>query len=495
MQNFHDKNVMLDPSIEQKLLARCPLVGAAVMQSEQYFKADVKVVLPAHIGAISAILGPVLKVKTPNQQVSNSALFILAMSPPATKKTPIMDRAYRPIYSFENGLSEINEKAERTYNSEMALWKARERCLRREERNCPGFPGQMEEIHQKMESHSRSIPEKMGRKQMLFENLTEAGIVSTLQATKAACIATSEGVNVTGSKTLDSIGMFNSLHSGSPVTVNRGSREPVRVTGAALSICIFTQNEMMSSIPKAKKKKLLDTGFLQRFLVFNNEPDHGIYQDVESGYGTEAMDIFEMRLEELSDLLLSAICDNNFVQRVVGFDAAATDFWNVKEKSIRSEMQSGGSYEYAADHASKLANNAARLASLLHLFEGKDGEISRDTLEISFDICELCSKDYMKVFAKGPEHVTDAELLFEKLEDFYEMGRYPIPKVMARRNAPLPLREGKRFFKALSYLESEHRVRVVQGQDGKQYIFFPDNLPPQYIDRSQFGMTSLDPFR
>lgn len=493
MKTLQSGDPMAVPSVEQKLVARLPIFGAAVVQIKQFYGADLKVTLPAYIGAISTAAGSLLQVETPNQHVSPTSLFIMAISPPATKKTPVMDRVFRTIYKFETQLSQRNDEAVSAYNAEVALWKSRDRSLRRDEKNCPGFPGQMEKIHEAIEAHVKSMPKKFVRKQLLFENLTEAGFAPTLQATKVACIATSEGVNVTESSTLGSIGVFNSVHSGSPAIVNRGLRDPVRLNDVVLTICVMTQPGMIDAIPKAKRQKLLNSGFLQRFLIFDNDVGREHGSASERCFGTDSMDFFDIRLEEILERLMLAVNGGDLTPEVLKFDVAATDLWNVKEDCIGRAMQPGGWYENAADHASKLANNAARLAGLLHFFEGFDGKISRDTLEIAFDICELCSMDYMKTFSKGLEHVVDAELLFAKLEDYRDMGTYPIPKNMARRNAPAPLRERKRFYTALTYLENAHRICVVQGQDGKQYVFFPDNLPPQYIDRSSFGMISLNP--
>lgn len=72
-----------------------------------------------------------------------------------------------------------------------------------------------------------------------------------------------------------------------------------------------------------------------------------------------------------------------------------------------------GVFEHAKDHASKLPENIARLAALIHSFDDlSEEEISLDTLLEAIDLVAYFSKEFMKVFSAPPKYEVDADNLF-----------------------------------------------------------------------------------
>lgn len=77
-------------------------------------------------------------------------------------------------------------------------------------------------------------------------------------------------------------------------------------------------------------------------------------------------------------------------------------------------MKENGIYFYSKDHASKLLENATRLAANLHTFErnsNQDTEISSDTLIFSWNVIRYCSNHFLSELAGEPQVITDANLL------------------------------------------------------------------------------------
>lgn len=473
---------------------RAPISGNSIVQSMQFFGADLKVVVAAHLGAIAAACGGLCRVRLPTGNIVPSALFIKGISPSGTGKTPVMDCAFAPIDDFEDSLQLKNDELQVNYRADLVMWSAKERALKREEKKCPGFPGQLEDICKRQGEHEKVKPQRPTRKQLLFEDASAAAFVPALKVSGYACIASSEGGNVLNDGYRKMVPMLNALYSGSPYSENRGNREPIRLSGESVSVCVLTQRGQLESVSKHTKKTMQETGYNQRTLVFLNEPDPNNRASKVNGCGTDAMELFELQMKEHLEKTLAAMFGDDFTPAVLEFDIEAKEAWLLYAENIELQKRVGGLYEYAADHAAKLTDNVGRVAALLHFFECGGEKIPKETLDLAIDICGECSADYMRVFAESPEHIADAETLYRWLIDQREMGRYPMLKSQARRNCPTAFRQsaGRRFHAALKHLESIGSAGVFPGTlDGKDYILFRDDFPPSYANRLLMGMDGI----
>jgi hypothetical protein len=139
-------------------------------------------------------------------------------------------------------------------------------------------------------------------------------------------------------------------------------------------------------------------------------------------------------------------------RKILKFSPQAEEMWLTISDEIEIEKRPGGRFEKATDHASKLPVNIARVAALLHFFEGFDGDISVETLYVAIEICRDCSNDFMKLFVKPPEEFSDAQILLERFDVYRERGCRYIEKNFARRRCPNLLRTNGRFYVALDRL-------------------------------------------
>lgn len=94
------------------------------------------------------------------------------------------------------------------------------------------------------------------------------------------------------------------------------------------------------------------------------------------------------------------------------FTEDAKKIWDDFYESVESHMGKGGIYEYYKDHASKLMDNASRIAGLVSYFEkGSAEDIDSHTLEYAIEIAQVSSYYFIKYLADVPEVVTNAEVL------------------------------------------------------------------------------------
>lgn len=158
---------------------------------------------------------------------------------------------------------------------------------------------------------------------------------------------------------------------------------------------------------------------------------------------------------------MEAISTPGFKREVVKFTPEAADAWVQYFNFVEQQIQPGGWYAEASDHASKLADNVARVAAAFHYFEGFEGDISLKTFETARMLVEDASKDFMSLFVPGPPGDAEADLL-EKW--FYEKmvvhGRTWVAKSLIMNKVPNPLRRKAVLDPALNILVLRGRIQL-----------------------------------
>ncbi|MEI7000729.1 DUF3987 domain-containing protein, partial [Klebsiella pneumoniae] len=70
---------------------------------------------------------------------------------------------------------------------------------------------------------------------------------------------------------------------------------------------------------------------------------------------------------------------------------------------VETEMRLLGFLSDFKDYASKIAENMARIAALLHYFNGDEGDVSLTAAEAAIEISAWYVDEYIKLFSKQQE--------------------------------------------------------------------------------------------
>lgn len=112
---------------------------------------------------------------------------------------------------------------------------------------------------------------------------------------------------------------------------------------------------------------------MARFLVCHPESTQGTRTIGDDTLSWERCNDFSARIGELL-ILNRALLDSPKKERLtVRFSQEAEERWRDVFNEIETGIVEGGRFEGVADHASKLADNIARIAALLHFFDGRQG--------------------------------------------------------------------------------------------------------------------------
>ena len=124
-------------------------------------------------------------------------------------------------------------------------------------------------------------------------------------------------------------------------------------------------------------------------------------------------------------------------------------------------------YSDVRDAASKTAEHAARMAALFHFFEGRSGNIQRDSVEQASKICEWYLGEFQRIFYIAPA-IPQSELDAMALDSWLRKllattGCYIFKRNFVRQSGPNQLRSKSRLESAISVLVCASRIRMIQG--------------------------------
>jgi hypothetical protein len=166
-------------------------------------------------------------------------------------------------------------------------------------------------------------------------------------------------------------------HSGSSVRVNRGSREPVFIHSALLTVGLTPQPEVLQGL--ASKPGFRGRGLLARFLyvlppspvgyrTLRSEP---IPPEIRKRYGSIVKRLLSLGGPQ-------ADCTEE--QRALEMAPDALDLWIAFTHEIEPQLRDGGVLCAFKDWGAKLAGAVARIAANFHLVECADVELFTSTV-------------------------------------------------------------------------------------------------------------------
>lgn len=243
-----------------------------------------------------------------------------------------------------------------------------------------------EELVNALLDHETSKPEKPILDLLIFEDSTIEALLSDLsEHVPNAYLGSSEGGVLLNSRIMSQTANLNSIWSGDEITVSRKSAGSFTVDEARLTMNIMTQSSALDRFMNKTKGDVRGNGFLSRFLVCAPESNCGFRQSYGIEYSKGNLDLFNERLHHL--LSKAATLSDYKNKRTVRFSNDSKMAWIDIANHIESEMGPEGVFEHAKDHASKLPENIARLAALIHSFDDlSEEEISLDTLLEAIDL-------------------------------------------------------------------------------------------------------------
>ncbi|WP_339502977.1 YfjI family protein [Pseudomonas silesiensis] len=449
-----------------------PTIGGAVDEAERNIKAPRALVFSSALTAIATAGQGSIDVCKPNGQVVPASLMLLTVANSGERKSTAENVFMRGVRRFQDEMDVIYQAELSDWSARRSIWELRRKAILKETLLLDQAV-ESEPCKQLM-GHQARAPVKPRRFKLLYEDATsEALFLGLHQNIPVAGLISSEGGGVLTGKAFNDLSKQNALWSGDVITVDRVSAESYEVR-ARLTVSLMVQESSFLSYMEKNGEKSRGSGLWARFLVCSPESTQGTRFIAEGDAPWDCCERFSERVGEILKNSVEFLSDPAKPKLVVRFSQAAIHRWVTIFNGIESEIRPGGRYFGMGDHASKLADNIARLAALFHFFEKKEGDVTVETLGAAVDVCFWYSDEFLRMFSFPPQDEADALELDDWLQLKRESGERFVAKNLVLQKGPGHLRKVKRLDPAIEVLIAREKVLLFKSKNVAYIDIFPE---------------------
>jgi putative DNA primase/helicase len=229
---------------------------------------------------------------------------------------------------------------------------------------------------------------------LFLEDISPEALAVTLaEGWPSVSLWSDEGGLVIGSHAMSEesalrfLALLNRLWDGNPFDRRRTTRESVTIEGRRFTVALMLQPIVLARLLEAGSGLARGTGNLARFLVCWPESTMGArpYRPIQAAsMAGDPLEAFDRRLIELLNLPLPVEdpATMKLQPTVLDLSPEAFEVWRAFHDEVERELGARGEYGELSDFGAKAAEQAARLAAVLHVFEhGPQGTIGAEAMQ------------------------------------------------------------------------------------------------------------------
>ncbi|AYZ85428.1 YfjI family protein [Pseudomonas aeruginosa] len=467
MKMFNQTNYSLPKAGQSfpELLMGLPLIQSVMNDVERSTQAPRSLIFTAVAASISLCVQGLVDVKKPSGGLSPCSLMTLTIALSGLRKSTVEKIISKSIRDVQASQDVEYEARLIRWRVKHNLWSIRKRGVEKKLERLASEGDVDYDLEGRYGEILLEEPKRPRRFKMLYEDSSSEALFRGMYIDyPSAGIISSEGGGALKGAALKDFSKQNALWSGDGVFVDRISRDGFTLNNARLTVSLMVQPGVFENYMKARGELSLSSGFFARFLVCSPNSNQGSrrIEIDESFASSHALEEFHKRLSYFVDLNVSRLVAEDSSRAALRFEESAKVEWVLFSRFVEANSAAGGYWESMRDHASKLADNVARLAAIFYcLEEGRcDGEISRVYLDAAIQVGLWYSGEYAKIFSRSGRLERDAKILagwmFEKA---YANGT-TFTKGQLQRCGPNKLRQKADLDEVLSYLEASGLVRI-----------------------------------
>ena len=387
-----------------------PSLAKAVAEVHRQVKAPLAMVTASALGAISLVCQDAINVKSGAGLISPCSLFFLTISESGDRKSTV-DRIFtKPIVDFEDLRHDKYKNELFEHNAALMAWNRIQKNILTSIKKSDSVGSAFEQLKIALHEHNKIKPPAPARQKLIYSNATPESIVYGMYKNwPSAGIVSDEAGGILNGQAMGDLGMINQLWDGSALTVDRKTSESFSLKNARLTISLMTQESSVRKFIDRGDKIARGIGFLARCLVAKPESMRGgrvldleDYKGIDEIYAMEigsiALSKFKQRLEVILNKNLELRQHSSDQKKVLELSSTAKTAWVVFYNEVEVELKASGNWESVKDAASKIAENAARLAALFHYFDDEQGDISEASMNYAVITCRIYLNNFKTLF-------------------------------------------------------------------------------------------------
>jgi putative DNA primase/helicase len=462
-------------------------IRAAVDEVARFVQAPVALVVNSALAALSAAAQGHIDVRRAERLQGPCSLFLMAVADSGERKSTCDGFFTATVREYERQQAEAAVPVLRRYNSASAAWTAERDGILQAIKQAAKTGKPVERLRVDLAELEQHRPAAPRVPRLIYGDSTPEALTFALAtrwpsgaviSAEAGSIFGSHGMG--GDSIMRSLAILNELWDGKPQTFDRRSTDSYTVRGARLTVCLAVQGATLREFFGKSGALARGSGFLARFLICAPESTQGTRRFSEAPKSWPALAAFNRRIAEILNQPVAMTDDGALTPVALELSAEAKAAWITFHDAIEAELSQGGELHDVRDVASKAADNAARLAGLLHVFDSGVGAISLQAFASAARIVAWHLSESRRFFGEmaAPAEIANAQRLDDWLINHCRIARVgTVPTKVVQHRGPGPLRDRAALQAAMAELEDLGRARVAMAGRRRLIEVNPALLP------------------
>lgn len=444
-----------------------PLVYEAVIEAHEVTKAPIPLIVNTALAAMSFSVQHNTCMTRLKGLSSPLHLFVFTIAESGERKTTVDNLLFSHLKPWLASLQAAHAERMSRYVAALEQWKAEQKgqLLGIKKLAQDGIVNP--ELAARLEVHCKNKPQAPHAPNFVYRDVTIEALLTGLQTWPSAAVMSNEAGMLFKARTFNSIETFNALWDGSQASLHRKNADPVQVSGASLTVSLMAQPQVVKDFIGNKGSSARGNGFLARNLIcFPTSTQGTRYEYSQLSRQTPNLDAFCARMLEFLSNTLDA--DGHLTQekKIMEFSFQSLQKCQDFGNWVEGQLGFNGYYADVKDAASKIGENMARIAAILHCFTGQSGLIDLNTVHRATDIATWYLNQFKLLFGNAmvmSQEEMDLQILANWLRNrASQYGQYVIPKSIIMRYGPNHLRTKAALDPVLLNLEA--RQWIVNGK-------------------------------
>lgn len=388
------------------------------------------------------------------------SLNVLTIADSGERKTTLDNLLCKPIKDWENKKCQEYVEICRGFECGMLIWSAKMEGLKDSLKKSKN-QSRIEEIEIAINELMLSKPQRPIIPRIIYADCTPEALAKSLAlGHHSGALISSEAGAILGGHSMNNdsimrnLSLLNILWDGGSLCTDRASKDSFTLQGARLTICISVQHATFEMFLHKSKGLARGIGFLARFLCTSPISTQGT-RLFKKPQKLQTLEKFYQKINDILELPLN-ISKNGEINPVnMNFSPEAEKIWIDFYNEIEVDLGAGGLYADVKDIASKIADNAARIAAHFSIVEGNLHNIHHQTMMNATILAKWYLEDFKKYICESmqPYELQIAVKLKEWLVAYCLKNDIDIDVVSTRtvsQLGPNPVRkDAKRYIQML----------------------------------------------
>lgn len=450
------------------------IIRAAVEEVQKFTKAPTPMVASCAIAAVSLAAQSRIEVSRADMLIGPVGLFFLTIADSGERKSTCDGFFSSPIKEYDRQQEEIAKHGRRRHAAALKSWEARIEGVLTGIRQAAkkGVPSDDLQCRLADLEEQKPTPAKVP-KLMRGDDTPENLIFVLSHEWPSVGVLTAEAGMILGShgmgkdSMMRNLTLLNTLWDGGTHAVGRRTSASSPATKARLTLSLQVQAPTLRSFFARTDGLARGTGFLARFLLAWPESTQGYRPFSDPPSDWPFLEAFKHRLTEILHLPIPFDETGALSPMVLSLTSEAKAAWVEFHDSIEVQLRVGGELQDVRDVASKIADNAVRLAALFHMM---CSNCSSSSIEVDHIVsgCRIAawhlneSRRFFGELSVPPEMSAVARLEAWLINECRQKRTNRVPIRQVQQRGPGSLRDRTILDAALRDLLDHGRVRLIE---------------------------------